>query len=149
LKSSESGHSDGTMPCDPRRPDLAIVMPLDPHTPRSARHVVAQVDHPSPDLRDVVMLLCSEVVTQAVELSPGGSVEVRVWMPEDVVRVELVGALDGLDVRMREHAEHAEYASLLLEELADRWQLEDGEGANRIWFEIDRHPVEAPLQAAY
>ena len=42
--------------------------------------MVAQVDHPSPDLRDVVMLLCSEVVTQAVELSPGGNVEVRVWM---------------------------------------------------------------------
>jgi hypothetical protein len=137
------------MPCDPRRPDLAVVMPLDPHTPRSARHVVGQVDNPSPDLRDVVMLLCSEVVTQAVELSPGGTVEVRVWMPEDVVRVELVGALDGLDVRIRDHAEHAEYASLLLEELADRWQLEEGEGAGRIWFEIDRHRAEAPLQEAY
>jgi hypothetical protein len=137
------------MPCDPRRPDLSVVMPLDTHTPRSARHVVAQVDHPSPDLRDVVMLLCSEVVTQAVELSPGGNVEVRVWMPEDVVRVELIGALDGLDVRIREHAEHAEYASLLLEELADRWELEEGEAAGRIWFEIDRHRVESPLQAAY
>lgn len=124
-------------------------MPLDPHTPRSARHVVAQVDHPSPDLRDVVMLLCSEVVTQAVELSPGGNVEVRVWMPEDVVRVELVGALEGLDVRIREHAEHADYASLLLEELADRWQLEEGREAGRIWFEIDRHPAEAPVEVAY
>src|SRR5581483_10013974 len=67
-----------SMPCDLRRPDLALVMPLDPYTPRSARHAVGQVDHPSPDLRDVVMLLCSEVVTQAVELSPGGAVEVRV-----------------------------------------------------------------------
>jgi hypothetical protein len=144
--------SDGAMPCDPRRPDLAVVMPLDPHTPRSARHVVAQVDHPSPDLRDVVMLLCSEVVTQAVERAPGGSVEVRVWMPEDVVRVELVGALDGLDKAIREHADHAEYAEVLLDGLADRWQIEAGEerpDASRIWFEIDRHPAERPVQAAY
>ena len=42
------------MPCDMRRPDLAVEMPLDPHAPRSARHCVAQVDHPSPDLRDAV-----------------------------------------------------------------------------------------------
>jgi hypothetical protein len=138
------------MPCDPRRPDLAIVMPLDPHTPRSARHVVAQVDHPSPDLRDVVMLLCSEVVTQAVERAPGGTVEVRVWMPEDVVRVELIGALEELDVTIRRHADHAEYAELLLDELADRWQLEaGGEDLSRIWFEIDRHPAERPLEVAY
>ena len=137
------------MPCDLRRPDLAVVMPLDPHTPRSARHVVAQVDHPSPDLRDVVMLLCSEIVTQAVERDPGGIVEVRVWMPEDVVRVELLGALEGLEEAIRERAEHAEYAGLLLDELADRWRLEDGGHAERLWFEIDRHPVERPVQAAY
>lgn len=140
------------MPCDLRRPDLAVVMPLDLHTPRSARHVVAQVDHPSPDLRDVVMLLCSEVVTQAVERAPGGTVEVRVWMPQDVVRIELIGALDGLDVAIREHADHAEYAAVLLDELADRWQIDTGDEAfdgSRIWFEIDRHPAERPVQAAY
>src|ERR1700761_3744218 len=94
LENGPKRASQCPMPCDLRRPDLAIVMALDPHTPRSVRHVVGQIDHPSPDLRDVVMLLCSEVVTQAVERAPGGTVEVRVWMPEDVVRVELVGALD-------------------------------------------------------
>jgi hypothetical protein len=125
-------------------------MPLDLHTPRSARHVVAQVDNPSPDLRDVVMLLCSEVITQAVERAPGGTVEVRVWMPKDLVRVELIGALDELDVTIRRRADHAEYAELLLDELADRWQLEDfGEELSRIWFEIDRHPAERPVAAAY
>jgi hypothetical protein len=138
------------MPCDLHRPELAVTMPLDPHTPRSARHAVSQVDHPSPDLRDVVMLLCSEVVTQAVERAPGGTVEVRVWMPEDVVRVELIGALDEIDVTIRRHAEHAEYAELLLDELADRWRLErGGDELSRIWFEIDRHPAERPVQAAY
>jgi hypothetical protein len=137
------------MPCDPRAPDLAVRLPLDLHTPRSARHAVGQVDHPSPDLRDVVMLLCSEVVTQAVERAPGGLVEVRVWMPEDVVRVELVGALQGVETAIADRAEHAAYAARLLDQLADRWELEHGEHSGRIWFEIDRHPAERPREPTY
>ncbi len=134
------------MPCDLRRPDLAVVMPLDPHTPRSARHSVAQVDHPSPDLRDAVMLLCSEVVTQAVERAAGETIEVRVWMPQDVVRVELIASPHGLS---KVHHAHSDYASVLLDQLADRWEHEsDGETAI-VWFEIDRHPASEPLVGAY
>lgn len=134
------------MACDPQRPDLTVTMPLDPHTPRSARHCVAQVDHPSPDLRDAVMLLCSELVTQAVERSAGESIEVRVWMPEDVVRVELLGSPHSLS---KTHREHSDYSTLLLEQLADRWELETGEECARVWFEIDRHPVGRSLAEAY
>ncbi len=121
-------------------------MPLDPHAPRSARHTVAQVDHPSPDLRDAVMLLCSEVVTQAVERSPGEMIEVRVWMPEDVVRVELVGSPHSLS---KAHRAHGDYATLLLDQLADRWQHEQREDEACVWFEIDRHPASRPLAEAY
>jgi hypothetical protein len=121
-------------------------MPLDPHTPRSARHCVAQVDHPSPDLRDAVMLLCSEIVTLAVERSQGDEIEVRVWMPEDVVRVELIGSPHSLS---KVHRDHADYSTLLLDQLADRWQHETGERGARVWFEIDRHPAARPLAAAY
>src|SRR5258708_10218382 len=78
-----------SMPCDLRRPDLAVVMPLDPHTPRSARHCVAQVDHPSPDLRDAVMLLCSEIVTQAGGSSEGGASEGRRGIPRHRVPLRL------------------------------------------------------------
>ena len=134
------------MPCDPRRPDLSVVMPLDPHTPRSARHAVAQVDHPSPDLRDAVMLLCSEIVTQAVERSTGESIEVRVWMPEDVVRVEMIGSPHSLS---KAHREHGDYASLLLDQLADRWEHAVDEDCGRVWFEIDRHPVGRALAEVY
>ncbi len=134
------------MPCDLRRPDLAVVMPLDPHTPRSARHCVAQVDHPSPDLRDAVMLLCSEIVTQAVERSQGDEIEVRVWMPEDVVRVEMIGSPHSLS---KVHRDHSDYSTMLLDQLADRWQHETGERGARVWFEIDRHPAARPLAAAY
>jgi hypothetical protein len=134
------------MSFDPRRPDLAVVLPLDLHSPRSARHCVAQVGHPSPDLRDVVMLLCSEIVTQAVERSTGEVIELRVWMPEDVVRVEMLGAPHALS---RVPREHSDYASLLLDQLADRWELEDAEEGVRMWFEIDRHPVAAPVASVY
>lgn len=134
------------MPCDLRRPDLRVVMPLDPHTPRSARHCVAQVDHPSPDLRDAVMLLCSEIVTQAVERSAGDTVEVLVWMPEDVVRVEMIGPSHGLS---KAHRDHGDYSAVLLEQLADRWDHEVGDDGARVWFEIDRHPAGRPLAGAY
>jgi hypothetical protein len=134
------------MPYDLRRPDLTVVMPLDPHTPRSARHVVAQVDHPSPDLRDAVMLLCSEIVTQAVERSEGESVEVRVWMPDDVVRVELLGSPHSLS---KTHRDHSDYSALLLDQLSDRWEFETGEDFARVWFEIDRHPAGRALAETY
>ncbi len=134
------------MPFDLRRPDLAVVMPLDTHTPRSARHCVAQVDSPSPDLRDAVLLLCSEIVTQAVERSAGETIEVRVWMPEDVVRVELLGSPHSLS---KTHRDHSDYSMLLLDSLADRWELETGEDEARMWFEIDRHPAGRTLEPAY
>jgi len=134
------------MPCNLERPDLAVVMALDAHTPRSARHCVAQVDHPSPDLRDAVMLLCSEIVTQAVERSEGDTIEVRVWMPKDVVRVELLSAPHS---RSNGHREHSDYAAILLDQLADRWQHETAAEGSTVWFEIDRHPAGRPLAGAY
>ena len=36
-------------------PDLALSLRLDPYAPRAARYHVAQVDRPSPDLRDAVV----------------------------------------------------------------------------------------------
>jgi len=79
------------MPIDPLLPDLVASLHLDHYAARAARHCVIDVDSPSPDLRDAVALLTSELVTRAV--APDGSsseeVSLRVWMPSDVVRVEL------------------------------------------------------------
>lgn len=107
---------------------------------------MAQVDHPSPDLRDAVMLLCSEVVTQAVERAAGEQIELRVWMPEDVVRVELAGSAHSLS---KIHHAHSDYASVLLDQLADRWEHEIGADHACVWFEIDRHPAGRPLVTTY
>ncbi|HTU78339.1 MAG TPA: hypothetical protein VMF09_06215 [Solirubrobacteraceae bacterium] len=128
------------MPLVASRPDLAVALALDPFAPRAARHHIGQVDRPSPDLRNTVLLLVSDVVTGAVEGSTGETIELRVWMPSDVVRIEVEGRSETIERGLR-HPQN--YLSLLLDELADRWQLEHADGGARIWFEIDRHPTPA------
>jgi hypothetical protein len=119
-------------------PDLEISLPLDPFAPRAARHYIAQLDRPSPDLRDAVVLLSSELVTEAVERTTEGAVEVRAWMPADVVRVEVQGPLAGSGAAA---AVPRAYGSLLLDQIADRWSIELDEDTVCAWFEIDRHPA--------
>ncbi len=126
------------MPFDPLRPDLAVALTLDRDAPRAARHDVSHVDRPSPDLRDAVVLLTSELVTQAVETAPGGTVELRVWMPADVVRVEMRRSAA---VSARCWAQLHAYTALLLDQIADRWERAGGPGGGMIWFEIDRCPA--------
>jgi hypothetical protein len=136
------------------QPDLAIALKLDPYAPRASRHHVGQVDRPSPDLRDAVMLLTSELVTRAfrhsetLRAAAGESdaapplVELRVWMPEDIVRVELWAAV-GLLSQAAGADGYDGYDMQLLDSIADRWSLQSGGDEECMWFEIDRHPVPA------
>src|SRR2546422_1438195 len=82
------------MPIDLVSPDLAMSLALDPYAPRAARYHIAQVDRPSPDLRDAVVLLTSELVTRAVQQceSSEANMELRAWMPAELVRVELLAS---------------------------------------------------------
>jgi hypothetical protein len=132
-----------SMPVDLAGPDLVVSVDLGPDAPRAARHYVGQVDRPSPDLRDAVSLLTSELVTRAVQQSPSTSaeaVELRVWMPADVVRVELRGAPELVHVASEQHGPR--YDVLLLGQIADRWSVETAETPACMWFEIDRHRPE-------
>jgi len=131
------------MPIDLGAPDLEISLHLDPHAPRAARYYVAQVDRPSPDLRDAVILLTSELVTRATQYSRPGrdeAVELRVWMPADVVRVELRASHELLFLPGEHDGPH--YDLLLLDQVADRWSIEPTEELACAWFEIDRHRTE-------
>lgn len=122
-------------------PDFAVSLRLDAHAPRAARHYVAQVDHPSPDLRDAVMLITSELVTRALqqrEFTSGEDIKLRVWMPADVVRVEIQGPRSLLP-SPRAAAEPLD--GLLIEKLADRWSMDTHERHACAWFEIDRHEL--------
>lgn len=126
------------------RPELAISLRLDPYAPRAARYHVAQVDRPSPDLRDAVVLLTSELVTRAVQRTEQASdaeVQLRVWMPADIVRVELQASSQLLPAA---EADALDYGLLLLDQIADRWSIDGVGDLTCMWFEIDRHPVVAP-----
>jgi hypothetical protein len=127
------------MPLD-LAPDLVISLKLDPYAPHAARYHVAQVDRPSPDLRDAVILLTSDLVTRAVQQHRPESpqtVELRVWMPADLVRVELLAPRDSLLPSMELDGPH--YELLLLDQIADRWSIDTDRHPACLWFEIDRH----------
>ena len=119
-------------------PDLEVSLGLDPFAPRAARHHVALVDHPSPDLRDAITLLTGELVTRAVQQCQSAKheeVELRVWMPADVVRVEL-RAPPNLLSPARE-GDYPQYGEMLLDQVADRWSIDVQDFT--LWFEVDRH----------
>lgn len=126
-------------------PDLHLSLPLDAHAPSEARHAVARVDSPSPDLRDAVVLLTSELVTRVLRQrgEDGNGVELRVWMPRALVRVEVWtehGLLHGVG-----RESDPEYDLMLLEQTTDRWAIERRGERVCAWFEIDRlRPAAAP-----
>jgi hypothetical protein len=124
-------------------PDFAVSLRLDAHAPRAARNYVAQVDRPSPDLRDAVMLITSELVTRALqqdEFRSGEDIKLRVWMPADVVRVEIQGPRS---LFPSPHVAGEPGDGLLIEKLADRWSMDTHERHACAWFEIDRHQLHA------
>jgi hypothetical protein len=140
FESAGPGNRYQTMPVDLGAPDLEVSLQLDPHAPRAARYHVAQVDRPSPDLRDAVILLTSELVTRAAQYSRPGrdeAVQLRVWMPADVVRVELRAPRELLLPPSEREGPH--YDLLLIDQVADRWSIEPSEALACAWFEIDRH----------
>lgn len=135
------------MPIDLGGPDLVVSLNLDPFAPRAARHHVGQVDHPSPDLRNAVMLLTGELVTRAAQQCQASSeeaAELRVWMPADVVRVELRTPPD-LVSSLRD-GDTQQYGEMLLRQVADRWSIDSVRDFACMWFEIDRR--ETRSQAA-
>lgn len=131
------------VPVASTRPDLTTSLCLDAFAPRAARASVALVDRPSPDLRDAVGLLTGELVTQALARSQSTShaaIKLRVWMPAEVVRVELQGPRDLLAPRDDDH-ERPE--TRLIETLADRWSIDIHGHDACAWFEIDRQEARA------
>jgi hypothetical protein len=124
---------------DSLQPDAVISLHPDRYAPRAARYFVRTVDRPSPDLRDVIVLLTSELVTRAVMLCEGCGdelVELRIWMPANVVRVELRGARELLCPPPE--PPHPRDDVLLIDDLADRWSIDVEADEACIWFEIDR-----------
>jgi hypothetical protein len=127
-------------------PDLAISLCPDFHAPRAARYCVTTIEPPPRELRESVVLLTSELVSRAVRLRPRDSrelVELRVWVREDVARVELWGARELVCAPFELSGTPEEGLLLedlqLVEALSDRWSIDADEDSACIWFEVDRH----------
>jgi hypothetical protein len=113
-----------------------ISLRRDPYAPLEARHAVKEVDSPSPDLRDIVVLLVSELVTSAVRTGGDDAdrLVLHAEMPPSKVRVELKDprGLAGAEI------EDDALGYTLVEELSDRWGIERNGTGSLVWFEIDR-----------
>jgi len=86
------------------------------------------------------MLITNELVTRALRqrhFTSGEDIELRVWMPADVVRVEIQGPRNLLPPPGAPEP----HDGLLIEKLADRWSMDTHERRACAWFEIDRHKL--------
>jgi hypothetical protein len=130
-------------------PDLEISLRLDTFAPRAARHRVEEVGHLGPDLRDAVTLLTSDLVSQAVcrcDTDRGPSVQLRAWAPKHMVRVELWAP--SVLLQPSSDSGLSLYERRLLDQVADRWSIEDTDSTACMWFEIDRGERESPTVIA-
>jgi anti-sigma regulatory factor (Ser/Thr protein kinase) len=114
-----------------------------PEQVSAARHFVAHALGAGCPVADVVELLVSETVTNAVLHSasgaPGGSVHVSCTVSGRSLRVE-VGDQDGGAGPWRRRAEAESLRGrglLLLDELADRWGVRETAAGRTIWFELE------------
>jgi hypothetical protein len=62
----DGGGAGATSSPDHTATELAVSLTLDRYAPRAARKHVEAVDRPSPDLRDAIVLLTSQLVSLAV-----------------------------------------------------------------------------------
>lgn len=124
-------------------PDLAIWICPDSHAPRAARYCVSTIEPPPAELRDLVVLLTSELVSRTVRLRPLDSrdlIELRVWVRGDRTRVELRGPHELICAPLGVSNRGGDLLLddlQLVEALSDRWSIDADEHAARIWFEID------------
>lgn len=105
---------------------------------RAARDFLRTVlpDEAAPDVTDVVMLLVTELVTNAV-LHAQTSVRVRVEVSGPRVRIDVQDQSPTMPELLSDSPESLSGRGLLLvERLADRWGYEPHPSGKTVWFEI-------------
>jgi anti-sigma regulatory factor (Ser/Thr protein kinase) len=112
-----------------------------PEAVPAARHAFREMDELDTPTRQVVELLVSELVTNAVRhgaSDPHESILVRAHRTDGAVRVEVCDEGDGFDQRGEapEEMQPGGRGLLLVDRLASRWGVLDG-NPNCVWFEAD------------
>lgn len=112
-----------------------------PASARAARRFVldALAGAAPPDLEETVVLLASELVTNAV-VHVGGEIEVLVRLTPTAVRVEVTDGSEVTPSPRRAGADDTSGRGLtLVEALARRWGVDAiPPGGKTVWFEVDR-----------
>ena len=91
------------------------------------------------ELMQIIVLLASELVANAVRHAGADSIAIRFSVHSDTVRVEVIDGGPGFDPSgaARRERDAGGWGLHLVDELASRWGVVDGQGS-RVWFEIDR-----------
>ena len=127
-------------------PKVTIDLQLDnnPDAASLARRALDGLTDEVPErpLRDA-QLLVSELVTNAVRhagLRTGDRIRVRVELDDRNVHVEVHDPGMGFELRAPEPdpTRMSGWGLYLVDELADRWGMDDGGVGTRIWFELGR-----------
>lgn len=123
-------------------PLVSLQLPGAPIAPRVARHALGGFDWQLGTAHDDVVLLVSELVTNAVrhaEVDAGRPVLLTVWADEEEVRVEVhdEGQGPGPQPRTPEPGVAGGWGLRLVADLADRWGVER-EAGTTVWFTLSR-----------
>lgn len=133
--------AEPAIPAEPPGPDSLTIKGLPKNVAR-ARAFVAQVlgqDHPC---AEVAVLLCSELVTNAVLHSdsrrPGGTVTIAVADLTDSVQVKVIdeGSASSIPVVKADALAADGHGLFLVENLADQWGYESDDAGTAVWFRL-------------
>ena len=136
----------------PSRQPLLRVFPGTPDSASAARMMARQLLGDSDPAAETVMLLVSELVTNAVVHSqsgtPGGTVTVALCPVSAGVLVQVRDDGGSSEPRLAEiaagSAEHG-YGLLLVDALADSWGTISGPDSRVTWCRVSRQPRAAPV----
>jgi two-component sensor histidine kinase len=138
---STVGESRSPLPeSPPLVAEVSVRIPGGPGAPAEARDALRRF-HPelSPELMQIVALLASELVSNAVRHAAAESVELSFGVATRHVRVEVGDNGNGFggDPPPPEPGRAGGWGLYIVEKLASRWGVMEG-GGTRVWFEIDR-----------
>jgi anti-sigma regulatory factor (Ser/Thr protein kinase) len=120
--------------------ELTLQIAGGPDAPSDARTALRRAHPELPrDLMQMVVLLTSELVSNAVKHAESNSIAVRCAVTPQCVRVEVADQGPGFepDPAKIDPSRVGGWGLHLVDELSSRWGVADGPGS-RVWFEIDR-----------
>ena len=106
-----------------------------------ARRALARLQHDlDTNMLDTVRLLVTELVTNSVRHAGSSAVDLRVYLTEPQVRLEVTDRGPGFEFEQRAPGQSPEggWGLYLVDTLADRWGVSSAEGVSRVWAELDR-----------